>query len=79
MQAAIYKRTAVLPGGKIEIADLKLPIGESVDVFVLLSHSPIQKRRSALDILAEASGQRLFKKVEEVDAYIREERDSWEN
>jgi len=33
---------------------------------------------SALDILAEAPGQRLFKTVAEVEAYIDEERNSWE-
>jgi hypothetical protein len=33
---------------------------------------------SILDVLREVSGPRLFHTAEEVDAYIREERDAWE-
>jgi hypothetical protein len=36
------------------------------------------KRQSALDILDELPGGRIFKTADEVDAYLREERDSWE-
>ncbi len=35
-------------------------------------------RRSMIDLLAEWEGQRLFKTSAEADAYLREERDSWE-
>ena len=35
-------------------------------------------RRSVVDVLAEVPGQRLFKTAEEVDAYIKEERDGWD-
>jgi len=79
MQAAMHLKTAILPGGKIEVTDLKLPVGEWVDVFVLLPHDPATTGRSAIDVLAEAPGQRLFKTAEEVDAYIKEERDSWDH
>lgn len=34
--------------------------------------------RSAVDILAEAPGHRLFKTVAEVDDYLRKERDAWD-
>ena len=34
MQKALHVRTTVLPGGKIEIVDQELPVGESVDVVV---------------------------------------------
>ncbi len=34
MQKALHIRTTVLPGGKIEIVDPELPVGESVDVVV---------------------------------------------
>ena len=34
MQKALHVRTTVLPGGKIEIVDEELPVGESVDVIV---------------------------------------------
>ncbi|MGH9751341.1 MAG: hypothetical protein ACREA2_01025 [Blastocatellia bacterium] len=36
------------------------------------------ERRSVLDILKDLPGQRLFKTSAEVDAYLREERDSWD-
>ena len=71
MRAALHLKTTVLPGGKIEIMDQELPAGESVDVIVLLSASPASVRRSALDILAEAPGQRLFKTATDVDAPAR--------
>jgi hypothetical protein len=35
-------------------------------------------RRSAVDILTEAPGQRLFKTAIEVGDYLRKERDSWD-
>jgi hypothetical protein len=79
MQPAMHLKTTILPGGKIEVNDLNSLVGEWVDVFVLLPHSTATKtRRSALDVLAEAPGQSIFKTVEEVDAYIKEERDSWD-
>jgi len=34
--------------------------------------------RPAIDILRELEGHRLFKTAEEVNQYIREERDSWD-
>lgn len=78
MRAALHLKTTVLPGGKIEIVDQELPPGESVDVIVLLSTAPASVRRSALDILAEAPGQRLFKTAADVDAYLQREREAWE-
>jgi hypothetical protein len=78
MRAALHLKTTVLPGGKIEIVDQELPTGESVDVIVLLSTAPASVRRSALDILAEAPGQRLFKTAADVDAYLQHEREAWE-
>ena len=76
MQKALHIMTKVQPGGKIEIVDPELPVGETVEVVV--SQPPAKERRSAIDILAEAPGHRLFKSGMEVDAYIREERDSWD-
>ena len=54
MQKALHMRTTVQPGGKIEIVDQGLPVGESVDVVV--SQSSASERRSAVDILDEAPG-----------------------
>jgi hypothetical protein len=59
--------------------DTSLPSGEIVDVIVLLPASPAVPRRSAVEVLAEAPGQRLFKTAADVAAYLREERDAWES
>ena len=75
MQKALHVRTTVLPGGKIEIVDQELPVGESVDVVV--SQPPVTERRSAVDILAEAPGGLVFKTATDVAAYLKEEKESW--
>lgn len=78
MANAVHIKTTILPGGKIEISAPELPSGKQADVFVVIEGKEPAKQRRALDILAEAPGHRLFQTAEEVDAYIREERDSWE-
>ena len=75
MQKALHVRTIVQPGGKIEIVDQGLPVGESVDVVV--SQLPESERRSAVDILAEAPGGLAFKTAADVAAYLKEEKESW--
>ena len=75
MRKALHIRTTVLPGGKIEIVDQELPVGESVDVVV--SQSPGSERRSAVDILAEAPGGLVFKTAADVAAYLKQARESW--
>ena len=77
MQRALHVRTMVQPGGKVEIVSPELEAGQTVDVVVLRS-SPAE-RRPAVDILAEAPGQCLFKTAKEVDDYIKEERASWDH
>ena len=74
MQKALHLKTTVLPGGRIEIVDQELPVGESVDVVV--RHAPESPRRSAVDILAEAPGQRVFKTADEAESYLKAERES---
>ena len=75
MQRALHIRTTVLPGGKIEIVDQALPVGESVDVVV--SQTPVSERRSVVDILDEAPGHLAFKTSADVEAYLSEEKDAW--
>lgn len=77
MLSARKIQTTVQPGGRIEVVDPELPVGQPVEV-IILSSNGTRRKRSALDILAESPGHRLFKTAEEVDAYIREERDSWD-
>jgi hypothetical protein len=78
MQAALRLTAQVQAGGKIEVADAQLPVGASVEIIVLLPQSTPTARRSILDVLAEAPGHLTFETAEEVDAYLRAERDAWE-
>ena len=76
MQRELHLRATVLPGGRIEIVNCELPVGESVDIVV--RHDSGSTHRSAVDILAEAPGHRLFKTAADVDSYIKSERDAWD-
>ena len=78
MQAALRMTALVQPGGKIEVTDTQLPTGQAVEVIVLLPSIPAMPRRSILEVLAEAPGHLAFQTANEVDAYLREERDAWE-
>jgi len=77
MQAALKVTAVVQPGGKIEVVSSDLKSGDKVEVIILAPRTERRGRRSAVDILADAPGHRLFKTADEVDAYIRAERDSW--
>lgn len=79
MQSALRFQTTILLGGRIELSDLQLSAGEQVEIIVFRVPPQPSERRSALEILAEAPGHRLFKNAEEVDEYLREERDSWDD
>ena len=91
MQRVLHLKTKVLAGGRIEIVDPEFLLGEAVDVCVrhpsevLLGETldatvrdPSEtQHRSAVDILEEAPGQRLFKTPEDVESYLNDERASW--
>jgi hypothetical protein len=70
-------RTKVQPGGRIEVVATEFPVGEVVEVTIQAVADEADKP-SILEVLAECPGGVLFKTAEEVDAYIREERDSWD-
>ncbi len=76
MQKVLHLKTTVLPGGKIEIVDKELPVGKSVNVVV--THSSTSSQQSAVDVLAEAPGHRLFRNSDDVKSYLKDERNSWE-
>ncbi len=81
MQETLHIITPILPDGRIDIAAPQLQPGESVDVPILRGHKPapasMPVRRSAVDILANAPSHRLFNDADQVDAYMEEQRDSW--
>ena len=75
MQKVLHVKAKVLAGGRIEIVDPEFPVGEAVDVTV--RHPSEMPQLSAVDILEEAQGQRLFKTLADVESYLDDERASW--
>lgn len=78
MAIEVRVKTVVLPGGKIEISDPELVAGQEATVVVTVEAQKPVEQRSVLDILRSLPGHQVFKTAEEVDAYFREERDSWD-
>jgi hypothetical protein len=78
MQSALQIRTTVLPGHRIEIRAPELPEGRSATVVVLLDE-PEQPKRRLSEVLAGYPGGQLFRTAEEVDAYLRAEREAWDS
>lgn len=78
MSAARKICTTVQADGKIEVRAPDLPQGQPVEVIIRLANGHLKGRRSIVDILAECPGGLHFRTPEDVDAYFREEHDSWE-
>jgi hypothetical protein len=79
MQSALHLKTQVLPGNKIEIQSDNLEIGDTVDVFVVISPDKEKQKSSVIDLIQKMRGNRnCFKTAEEIDQYIQEERESWD-
>jgi hypothetical protein len=77
MSVTLQVTTTVLPGHRIEIQAPELPEGRKATVLVMLEDEAFPKRPLA-EVLAAHPGGRLFHSAEEVDAYLRAERDSWD-
>jgi len=73
----ITSRTKVLPGHQVLITDESLPEGAEVEVTVEVKSKQLSVKE-ALELIESLPPQRNFKTAEEVVAYIRAERDSWE-
>jgi hypothetical protein len=76
MSPSFEIQTRVLPGHRIEVEAPHIPEGQEVTVVVLTNASPPKRRLS--EILADYQGGQLFRSADEVDAYLRAERDSWD-
>jgi hypothetical protein len=84
MQAAYHLTTTILPGNKIEIELAEGTVGDAIEVIVLLPNPPKPThpkftKRGILDILAEAHKLPPYRTPEEIDRYLQEERDSWDD
>jgi hypothetical protein len=71
-------QTAVLPGHRIEIETPQLSEGRSVTVVVLLDEAMAPKQRLS-DVLASYPGGQFFQSAEEVEAFLRGEREAWDS
>jgi hypothetical protein len=78
MPVAVQVQTMILPGHRIEIQSDDLPEGRTATVWVVVDEAAPPKRRLS-EILANYSGGALFQTAEQVDAYLRAERDSWDS
>ena len=78
MNMALQVETKVLPGNRIEVQAPELREGQEATVFIVLRDYPAGPKRPLRDILAEYKGPTSFRTAEEVDAYIRAERNSWD-
>jgi hypothetical protein len=77
MATTLRVRTKVQPGGRIELESLDLPVGQDVDVTITPTAAP-KEQRSILEIIESSPPQQIFKTAQEVDEYLRQERDSWD-
>jgi hypothetical protein len=77
MAVAIQVRTTILSGHRIDIAVPELPEGRTATVFIVLDEDGLPKR-PLHEVLGDYPGGQLFHSAEEVDAYLRQERDSWD-
>jgi hypothetical protein len=78
LQTIVRARTVVQSEGQVIVTDPALRFGDEVEVLILLPDQSPEPRLSIFDILNSVPGHRLFKSAEEVDNYIREERESWD-
>ena len=74
MVAAIRQLAIVQPDGKIEVTSHELRPGSSVEVIVLSTDNAPERTLSSFI----GSGKGCFSTIEEVDQFIRSERDTWD-
>ena len=79
MATEVRVKTIVLPGGKIEISTPGLIAGQHATVVVMIEDNEPNDRNHVIDILATLPGHQLFQSTKEVDAYVHEERASWDS
>ena len=82
-RTAIYLHAVVQTGGRIEVpAPPGMREGDELDVVLLTEDrsDAVAHSRSVLEILDSLPRDiAFFKSSQDVDAYVREERDSWEH
>ena len=83
MSATIHREAVVGADGKIEISAPELQPGQRVSITIEpepetdVTMYPSEGKLPMIDLMDEAPGQQLFKTADEVDNYLRQERESW--
>ena len=77
MTSVLHKDAVVQPDGTISLSIPELVPGQHVRVTIEPEQAPAQPLR-AIDVINSMPGHLEFQTAEEVDAYINEERDSWD-
>lgn len=78
MSIEVRVKTKVLPGGKIEISAPELIAGQEATIVVTVEDDKPNGQHHVIDVLKKLPGHQLFHNAEEIDTYIREERESWD-
>lgn len=83
MTISIHRDVIVGPNGTIEIPVPELQPGQHVSITIQSDQSPSgaslqESATHIIDLVKDQPGGRLFKTADEADAYLREERDSWD-
>ena len=77
MGTVIHTRAVVRSDGSIEIRAPELTPGQEVEITIEAQAEPEEKKH-VIDIIKNLPGHLEFQTAEDVDAYIHEERDSWD-
>ena len=77
MASTVQRAAVVGPDGAIAIHVPELAPGQRVRVTVEVEPDPATLR-TAIAVLTELPGHRLFQTAEAVDAYLRTEREAWD-
>jgi hypothetical protein len=75
MVTALKRTVQIKPGGVIEIKAPELPVGANAEVIVLLGAQQDRSQNPFSILKAAPAG--CFKSAEEIDTFIRGERDAW--
>ncbi len=76
MATAIRQSVIVRSGGVIEVRSPELTPGARAEVIVILDDGAPAKRKPLASYVGTGKG--TFRTAQEVDEYLRRERDSWE-
>ncbi len=76
MLQAFKQELTVLPNGIVPFLSPKLKVGSRVEVIVIPQEKSPLPQKSLLSFMGKGKG--AFATPEEADAFIRQERDTWE-